>query len=134
VSSTSDPLAGAGIGLASIATGAAAGGLLVSLVLAAAYGLPRGPDSLFATLTLAGATGALVLAAAVAFTAARPLGTWKGLLTAMVAIAGAALASLLTMVADQAGGRAGLVLLAAVCGAIMVLAIRFRRRALGAAR
>ena len=131
--STSDPLAGAGVGLASIVTGAAAGGTLVSVVLALAYGLPRGPDSLFATLTLAGAFGALVVAAAVAFYAARPLGTWKGLLTAMVAIAGAALAAILTTVADQVAGRAGLVGLAALCGLLLFAGLRFRARALRAA-
>ena len=129
MSSTSDPLSGAGIALAAIGTGAAAGGLVVCAVLAAAYGLPRGPESTFAALTLTGAACSLFVGAAAGFLAGRPLGTWRALLTGIVAASGAALVAILTTVADMLAGRGGLVGLGALCLLVLVLLARMRRNA-----
>ena len=122
VSSTSST----GTALAAIVIGGASGGALICAVLAAAHGLPRGPDSAFSDIALGAATAGLAGAAAVAFGLARPLGMMRSLLAAIVAVSGAALVAALTPVADITAGRTGLVVLAGVCGAIIIAAARLR--------
>ncbi len=50
--------------------------------------MPRGPQSAFADLTLGAAFASLAIAAGVGFGLARPLGVWRALLTAMIAVSG----------------------------------------------
>jgi len=113
-----------GRALASISIGAASGGAVVSLVLAAAHGMVRGVGQPFTSIALAGAIGGLVVAGLTCWTIARPLGTWRAILATLSALAGAMLITVLTLPADMAAGRAGLLMLAALCIAVILLARR----------
>jgi hypothetical protein len=106
---------GIGTALAAVSIGAAAGGALLCLILAAAHDMPRGADSRFADVALGGAAAGLSFAAAVGFALARRLGVWRAALVAMIAVSGAALVTVLTTAADIALGRTGLLLLALLC-------------------
>ena len=105
--------------IAAIVAGAAAGGGIVCVVLAVAHGMPRGPDQPFADLALGGAAAGLAVAAAVAFTVGRSLGTWRAFAVAVSAVAGSALVTVLTLPVDMATGRAGLVAMAGLCVAAL---------------
>jgi hypothetical protein len=120
-----------GQAIAAISIGGASGGTVVCLVLTAAHGMARGPDQPFADVALAGAFAGLAVAAGVAFTIGRALGTWRALMVAISAVAGSALVTVLTMPADLAFGRTGLLALAGLCVTIIALATRvfFPRRA-----
>jgi len=118
--------------MAAIVTGAASGGALLCLVLFASYTLPRGPTGAFSNIALVAAAAALATAAGVAFTLARAtLGAWRARLAAMVAVAGAALVTVLTTPADIALGRSGLLVLAALCIGLIALAYRVHGRRSG---
>lgn len=118
---TPDPV---GTALAAIIMGAAAGGGLCCLILVLAHDMPRGPNTRFADIALGGAAAGLSFAAAVGFVLARRLGVWRSAMTAMISVAGAALVGVLTTAADIAGGRFGLIVLAAMCISAIVLAYR----------
>jgi hypothetical protein len=129
LSSTSSPI---GIAVASIAIGAASGGAIVTGILIAGYGMPRGPETAFANLVIGGAAGALAVAAIAGFASARRLGTWRSLLVAIIAVSGTALITVLTTVADMALGRSGLLLLAVLCAVVFAAAVKLRPAAAGA--
>ena len=105
----------AGTALAAIIIGGASGGLLLCLFLADAHSMPRGVDSTFANIAIGAGAAGLALAATVAFRLARRLGTWRSAVSAMVAVAAAALVGVLTTAADMAAGTIGLLALAAMC-------------------
>ena len=113
-----------GTALASISIGAASGGALVCLVLAAAHGMERGKDQPFTYIALAGAACGLVVSAAVAWNIGRRLGVWRATLTTISAVAGGMLITLLTLPADMAAGRLGLLILAGICIGVMMLALK----------
>lgn len=117
-------LDGVGTALAAISIGGASGGTVVCLVLAAAHGMARGPDQPFADIALAAAAAGLVVAAGLAFTVGRNLGTWRAIMLAVSATAGSALVTVLTLPADMAFGRAGLLGLGGLCVGVIVLAMR----------
>lgn len=114
----------AGTALAAIIVGGASGGVLLCLVLAAAHDMPRGSETPFATIALGAGAAGLGLSALVGFTLARRLGVWRSAVSAMVAVAGAALVGVLTTAADMAAGTIGLLVLAAICVAALVGAYR----------
>ena len=120
-SSGPDPF---GTVLAAIVIGAASGGALLCLVLISAHDMPRGVDSAFADIVLAGAAGGLTVAAGVGAIVGRSLGAWRRIVVAMIAAAGTALVGVLTTAADMAGGRAGLAVLGALCLGAILLARR----------
>ena len=114
----------AGTALAAIIIGGASGGLLLCLFLTAAHGMPRGVDSTFANIAIGVGAAGLALAATVAFRLARRLGVWRSAVSAMVAVAAAALVGVLTTAADMAAGTIGLLALAAACVTAIVGAHR----------
>jgi hypothetical protein len=95
-------------------------------VLAAAHGMPRGPDTTFSNIAIGALATSLTAAAGVGFALARPLGVWRSAVSAMVSLAGAALVGVLTTAADIAGGVIGLLILAALCIGVTVGAWRLR--------
>ena len=113
-----------GQAIAAISIGGASGGAVVCLVFAAAHGMARGPDQPFADIALAGAFAGLAIAAAVGFTIGRTLGTWRALMAAISAVAGSALVTVLTMPADMALGRTGLLLLGGLCLGVIALGMK----------
>ena len=118
--------AAAGTALTGIAVGGGAGGALLCLVLVATHGMPRGPDTPFAGIAIGALATSLTAAAGIGFWIARPLGVWRAAVAAMVALAGAALAGVLTTAADIAAGIIGLLVLATLCGGVAVVAWRIR--------
>jgi len=104
--------------------GAGAGGALISLVLAATRGMPRGPNEPFTNIALGAMVSSLAVAVGVAFIIGRRISVWRGILVAMPAMAGTALVAVLTTVADQNLGRPGLLALAALCIGAIVFARR----------
>jgi len=93
-------------------------------VLGFAHGMTRGPDTPFADVALGGAAAALMVAAGTAFTIGRKVGTWRAMMMAISAVAGSALVTVLTLPVDMVFQRAGLFVMAAVCGAIILGARR----------
>jgi hypothetical protein len=128
VSSTSDVV---GTAVAAIALGSASGGVIVTFILIAAYGMPRGAQTPFADIVIGGAVTALAVAAVIGFLAARRLGTWRSLLTAIIAVSGAALFTVFTTVADMALGRPGLLVLGVICAAVIAIAVKLRPSSAG---
>lgn len=116
----------AGTALTAIVVGGGSGGALLCLVLAAAHAMPRGPDTPFSRIAIGGLAASMTCAIAVGFALARPLGVWRAAVSAMVALAGAALVGVLTTAADIALGRAGLLILAALCVGVASGAWRIR--------
>jgi len=114
--------------IAAIVAGAASGGTVVSLVLAAAHGMARGADQPFADVALGGAAAGLAIAAAVAWSVGRPLGTWRAFAVAISAVAGTALVTVLTLPVDMLAGRVGLFVLAGSCLAALAGGWRLLRR------
>jgi hypothetical protein len=123
VSSTSSSVRTA---VTSVAIGAASGGAIVTGILIAAYGMPRGPQTPFANLVIGGAAASLAVAAFVGFVCARRLSAWRALLVAIIAVSGAALFTVLTTVADMALGRTGLLVLAVICAVVIAAAAKLR--------
>jgi hypothetical protein len=113
-----------GTALAAILSGAAAGGALLCLILAAAHDMPRGPQTAFADIALAAGAAGLSLAAAVGALLAWRLGVFRAAMVGMVAVAGSALIGIFTTLADLLGGRAGLLVLAALCGGAILVTRR----------
>jgi hypothetical protein len=92
-------------------------------MLFALHGAERG--SAYLNLLMLGGFGGLVAAAGVAWTLSRGVANvFRRAMAGMVAVGGAAFVGALTIVADAAGGRFGLLALAAICIAVMVLAYR----------
>jgi hypothetical protein len=119
--SSADPV---GTAIAAIVTGAATGGAFVCAVLIAAHDMPRGAETPFATIVLAGAAFGLALAVGTAGWIGRSLGAWRRIVAGMIAAAGTALVGVLTTVADIAAGRIGLGFLGALCLAAIVIVRR----------
>ena len=116
-----DPL---GVALAGVVIGGATGGAIVCLVLTALHDATRG-SPVYLNLLFLGGAGGLIAAAAVAWTVGRQVGNpFRRAMVAMVAVAGAAFVGALTVVADAAAGRAGLLGLTAACLAALGLAYR----------
>jgi len=113
-----------GTALGAIIVGGAAGGLLLCVVLALAHGMRGTADATFARLAIGAALSGLAVAALVGGALARRLGVWRSAVSAMVALAGAALVGVLTTAADMAAGALGLVGLASLCVAAMAGAWR----------
>lgn len=113
VSSTSDhdPL---GTALGAIIIGSAVGGCVISLILLGAYWLPRS-EQLFGRIALGGAAIGLLAAGTTGFAISRPLGTWRGGMVAMIALAGAAFVGILTALFDMFLHETGLAVLALLC-------------------
>jgi hypothetical protein len=109
------------------------GGAVLCAALAFVHDMPRGPDSPMANTVIGAAVAGLGAAAMAAFVLARAVGVFKACMAATVAVAGAALVGVLTVPADVAAGRAGVVTLLGVSLAIIGLGFRVRRRALAAA-
>lgn len=120
-STVDDPL---GTALGAVAIGASTGGALVCLVLFALWGMTRGPQSPFAGLIVTGAFSGLVAAVAIAWTLSRPLPAVKRVLACGMAMAGTMLVVLLTTLADTLLPRYGLLILAVLCVALIVVAHR----------
>jgi len=111
-----DPVASA---MGAVAIGAATGGAIICLVLFALHESPR-TGTMFFNALFAGGAGGLLAAAGVAWMLARLVANpFRRAMTAMVALAGAAFVGALTVVADAAAGRIGLLGLAGVCVAVM---------------
>ncbi len=121
-----DPL---GAVLAGISIGGAAGGTVVCLGLAAFYPQRLAGDPAFADLAIGAGAAGLLTAALVALAIARSAGPWRSMVAAMAGVSGAALITVLTTIADQVGGRAGLFVLGGLCVATILGA---RRLFLGA--
>jgi hypothetical protein len=119
-------MAAAGTALTAIVVGGGSGGALLCLALAAAHGMPRGPDTTFANIAIGAGVAGLTSAAGIGFALARPLGVWRAAVSAMVSLAGAALVGVLTTAADIAGGIVGLLVLAALCIGVSFGAWRLR--------
>ena len=111
-----------GTALAAISIGASSGGALVSLVLAATHGMERGRDQPFTYVALAAAAAGLVVSGAVSWFIGRRLGMWRGILATISAVAGGMLLIILTLPADMAAGRLGLLVLAGLCIGVMLAA------------
>ncbi len=111
-----DPVAAA---MGGVVIGAAAGGAIISLMLYAMHETPRTSPSYFNAL-FAGGVGGLLAAAVIAWLLARQVANpLRRAMAAMVALGGAAFLGALTIVADAAAGRPGLLGLAAVCVLLM---------------
>ena len=93
-------------------------------MLAVAHDMERGRDQPFTYIALAGAALGLVVSAAVAWNIGRRLGVWRAVLTTISAVAGGMLITLLTLPADMAAGRLGLLILGGLCLGVMVLALK----------
>jgi hypothetical protein len=106
--------------------GGGSGGALLCLVLVAAHGMPRGPDTAFSRIAIGGLATSMTSAIGIGFALARPLGVWRAAVSAMVSLAGAALVGVLTTAADIAGGVVGLLILAALCIGVAFGAWRMR--------
>ena len=113
-----------GTALAAIVIGAASGGALLCGVLFASYGMPRGVDTPFATIVLAGAAVGLISAVAIAGMVGWSLGAWRRIVVGVIAAAGTALVGVLTTAADMAAGRLGLAVLGAFCLAAILIVWR----------
>ncbi len=120
-----DPVAAA---IGSVVIGAATGGAIICLVLVALHESPRTSPS-FLNALFAGGVGGLLAAGLVAWLLARSLvNPLRRAMTAMVALGGAAFVGALTIVADAAAGRPGLLGLTGLCVVTMAWAGRQLRR------
>jgi len=125
--------------LGSLLAGVGAGGTLLAVtvlsVRGAQAGTPPTPDPgppPGASTLAVGSVAALVVAAAVAFTRAHPLGArWQRVAVAALAACGTVVPALLAIPLDRALGTAGLVLIAAACLALVLLGWRASRPASG---
>ena len=88
--------------------------------------MERGPDTPFANIAITALAAALTIAAGLGAFLARSLGVWRAAISAMIALAGAALVGVLTTAADIAGGVGGLLVLAAICPSASLGAWRLR--------
>ncbi len=94
------------------------------MVLFALHDVERG-NAAFLNALFAGGFGGLIAAALVGWTVARAVtNVWRRAMTAMVALGGAAFVGALTIVADAAGGRMGLLVLAGLCVLMLYFAYR----------
>lgn len=79
----------------------------------------------YANTLFIGGLGGLSAAALIGWTVARDVpNVWRRAMTAMVALGGAAFLGALTIVADAAGGRMGLLVLAGLCVLMLYFAYR----------
>jgi len=115
--------------LAAVGTGAAAGGIALSLFLYAVWDMARGESTPRADVILLGGAAGLATAVLVTWLRARGLNPWHRAMAAAVGMAGAMVAGVLTTVADMAWPRNGLLVLAAACAAVGALAWRAGRSA-----
>ena len=110
--------------LGSAVIGAASGGAVLCLALLAYRPDPADPTANAAPVLAAG-LGGLAAGAIVAWSLARNVGdVWRRTSVAMMGLMGAALLGALTMPVHRSAGTAGLLLLFAVCLAIMAAAWR----------
>ncbi|OGT99871.1 MAG: hypothetical protein A2085_01475 [Gemmatimonadetes bacterium GWC2_71_10] len=99
---------------------------MITLVLFALHDAERGNPGYVNGLFIGG-FGGLMAAALIGWTVARAVvNVWRRAMAAMVALGGAAFVGALTIVADAAGGRMGLLVLAGLC----VLSLYFAYRAI----